>query len=203
MPFSISIFAKLLSQLHLMDKNRTIYLSLLRGINIGGHKKIKMSDLKALYELLGFGQVTTYIQSGNVLFSTDTNESEAELACRIGNAIEMKFGFEVPVVIRTKEEMQLIVTQNPFSEEAELAPDKLVVMSLGSIPDAATLAQVQTKIDDNSRFAFIGNTLYFFYPDGYGQTKWHSNFFEKQLRTTVTARNWATTRKLAGMAADI
>jgi uncharacterized protein (DUF1697 family) len=186
-----------------MDKKQTIYLSLLRGINIGGHKKLKMSDLKALYESLGFGQVTTYIQSGNVLFSTDTNESEAELASRIGNTIETKFGFEVPVVLRTQEEMQQIVTQNPFAEEAELAPDKLVVMFLVSIPDAATLAQVQTKIDDNSRFAFIGNTLYFFYPDGYGQTKWHSNFFEKQLRTTVTARNWATTCKLAEMAANL
>jgi Uncharacterized protein conserved in bacteria len=186
-----------------MDKNRIIYLSLLRGINIGGHKKIKMSDLKALYESLGFGQVATYIQSGNVLFSSDTNESEAELASRIGNAIETKFGFDVLVVLRTQEEMQLIVTQNPFFEEAELAPDKLVVMYLGSIPDTATLAKVQTKIDDNSRFAFIGNTLYFFYPDGYGRTKWHSNFFEKQLRTTVTARNWTTTCKLAGMVTNM
>jgi uncharacterized protein (DUF1697 family) len=186
-----------------MDKNCTIYLSLLRGINIGGHKKIRMSDLKALYESLGFGQVTTYIQSGNVLFSTDTNESEAELACRIGNAIKERFGFEVPVVIRTKEEMQQIVMQNPFAAEEEIAPDKLVVMYLGSIPDAATLTKVQTKIDDDSRYAFIGHTLYFFYPDGYGQTKWHSNFFEKQLRTTVTARNWTTTCKLAAIATNL
>ncbi|MDP4202229.1 MAG: DUF1697 domain-containing protein [Bacteroidota bacterium] len=181
----------------------TIYLSLLRGINIGGHKKIKMSDLKALYESFGFGQVTTYIQSGNVLFSTETNETDDVLSLHISKAIEDRFGFDVPVVIRTKEEMQKIVAQNPFAEEAETAPDKLVVMFLSSIPDTATLAKIQAKIDDNSRFAFIGNSLYFFYPDGYGQTKWHSNFFEKQLRTTVTARNWATTCKLAGMAADL
>ena len=174
-----------------------IYLSLLRGINIGGHKKIKMSELKVLYESLGFGQVTTYIQSGNVLFSAQTNETDDILSLRISEAIEDRFGFDVPVVIRTKEEMQKIVAQNPFSEEAEATPDKLVVMFLGSMPDTATLEKIQAKIDDNSRFAFIGNTLYFFYPDGYGQTKWHSNFFEKQLRTTVTARNWATTCKLA------
>jgi uncharacterized protein (DUF1697 family) len=180
-----------------MDKNRTIYLSLLRGINIGGHKKIKMSDLKELYESLGFGQVTTYIQSGNVLFSAETNEAEVELTSRISNAIKERFGFEVPVVIRTKEEILQIVAQNPFTEEAKTAPDKLVVMFLGSVPDTTTLEKIKTKITDNSRYAFIGNTLYFFYPDGYGQTKWHSNFFEKQLRTTVTARNWTTTCKLA------
>jgi uncharacterized protein (DUF1697 family) len=174
-----------------------IYLSLLRGINIGGHKKIKMSDLKALYESLRFGQVTTYIQSGNVLFSAEMDETDDVLSLLISKAIEDRFGFDVPVVIRTKEEMQQIVAQNPFAEEAETAPDKLVVMFLDSIPDIATLEKIKTKITDNSRFAFIGNTLYFFYPDGYGQTKWHSNFFEKQLRTTVTARNWATTCKLA------
>jgi uncharacterized protein (DUF1697 family) len=174
-----------------------IYLSLLRGINIGGHKKIKMSDLKALYESLGFGQVTTYIQSGNVLFSAEMDETDDVLSLLISKAIEYRFGFDVPVVIRTKEEMQQIIAQNPFTAEAETAPDKLVVMSLGSIPDTATLEKINAKITDNSRFAFIGNTLYFFYPDGYGQTKWHSNFFEKQLRTTVTARNWATTCKLA------
>ena len=172
----------------------TIYLSLLRGINIGGHKKIRMSGLKELYESLGFGQVTTYIQSGNVLFSAETNE--AELAMHIGKAIEQRFGFEVPVVIRNAEEMQQIVAQNPFTEEAKTAPDKLVVMFLGSIPDAAMIEKVKAKIDDDSRFEFVGDTLYFFYPDGYGQTKWHSNFFEKQLRTTVTARNWTTTCKL-------
>jgi uncharacterized protein (DUF1697 family) len=180
-----------------------IYLSLLRGINIGGHKKIKMSDLKALYESLRFGQVTTYIQSGNVLFSAETNETSDILSLRISKAIENHFGFDVPVVIRTMEEVQQIVTQNPFVNEAETAPDKLVVMFLGSVPDATTLEKVKVKITDNSRFAFIGNTLYFFYPDGYGQTKWHSNFFEKQLRTTVTARNWATTCKLAAMTADL
>ncbi len=186
-----------------MDKNQTIYLSLLRGINIGGHNKIKMADLKALYESLGLGQVTSYIQSGNVLFSSEENEPKEKLASRISLAIEAKFGFGVPVVIRTKEEMLQIVTQNPFTEEAETAPDKMVVMFLGSAPDVVTLAKVKEKIDDNSRFAFTGNTLYFFYPDGYGQTKWHSNFFEKQLRTTVTARNWTTTCKLAAMATDL
>jgi uncharacterized protein (DUF1697 family) len=186
-----------------MDKKRTIYLSLLRGINIGGHKKIQMSDLKELYESLGFGQVTTYIQSGNVLFSAKTNEAGDSLSHSISHAIEDRFGFDVPVVIRTREEMQQIVTQNPFTEEAETAPDKMVVMFLGSVPDAVTLAKVKAKINDDSHFTFIGNTLYFFYPDGYGQTKWHANFFEKQLRTTVTARNWTTTCKLAEMAADL
>jgi Uncharacterized protein conserved in bacteria len=180
-----------------------IYLSLLRGINIGGHKKIKMSDLKELYESLGFGQVTTYIQSGNVLFAAETNEADEALSLRISKSIEDRFGFDVPVVIRTKEEIQRIVAQNPFAEEAETAPDKLVVMFLGSMPDTATLEKIKAKIADNSRFTLIGNTLYFFYPDGYGQTKWHSNFFEKQLRTTVTARNWATTCKLAAMTTNI
>ena len=78
-----------------------IYLSLLRGINIGGHNKIRMADLKALYESLRLGQVTTYIQSGNVLFSSEENEIKEELASRISLAIEAKFGFGVPVVIRT------------------------------------------------------------------------------------------------------
>lgn len=173
------------------------YLSLLRGINVGGHRKIKMADLKEMYESLGFGQVTTYIQSANVVFSSTGNESTAVLSTCISNAIEERFGFEAAVIIRTKEEIQQTVMHNPFTGEALTAPDKLVVMFSDSGINESVIGNTKAKTDTNICFECLGNTIYCFYPLGYGQTKWNSNFFEKQLKTAITARNWATTCKLA------
>lgn len=175
----------------------TSYLSLLRGINVGGQKKIKMSDLKQVYESLALQQVTTYIQSGNVMFSCKRNESTTTLSALIGNAIQEQLGLDVPVVLRTVEAMQQTITQNPFTEEALTAPDKLVVMFAASAFNTAAIENVKAKADTSIRFAFCGNTIFCFYPDDYGKTKWPSTFFEKQLGTTITARNWTTTCKLA------
>jgi uncharacterized protein (DUF1697 family) len=181
----------------------TIYISLLRGINIGGHKMIKMTDLKALYESLGLVQVVSYIQSGNVLFTALQKQNEDELSTLLGNAIQAKFGFEVPVVIRTLDEMQKTISHNPFENEAETDPNKLVVMFLGATPDAEAIEKIHAKINDNSRFRIVNNMVYFFYPDGYGQTKWTNTFFEKQLKTVVTARNWKTTIELVKIGEEL
>lgn len=181
----------------------SVFISFLRGINVGGHNKIRMADLQALYESLGLRQVTTYIQSGNVLFTANTAGLKEKCCADIGNAIKAKWGFDVPVVIRTAGELHHILTGNPFPEEAQCNPDKLVLMFLASPPNQETITKVTAIINDGSRFAIQGDTIYFFYPEGYGQTKWHTGFFEKQLKTTVTARNWTTICKLAAMAGEL
>lgn len=94
------------------------HIALLRGINVGGHKKIKMPNLKFLFEELGFATVATYIQSGNVIFSTKIENGLEKI---ISEAILSRFGFEVPVLVKTISEIEIILTSCPFSEEQKVA----------------------------------------------------------------------------------
>jgi uncharacterized protein (DUF1697 family) len=106
------------------------YLSLLRGINVGGHKKISMHDLRSAYEALGLQRVTSYIQSGNVLFDDDTADVDA-LKTKIGRAIEDQFGFDVPVILRTSGELEAILRSNPLASIlAESGTNRLFVSFL-------------------------------------------------------------------------
>ena len=96
------------------------FISILRGINVSGQKKIRMADLKKLYESLGFSDVKTYIQSGNVIFKSDSKSSDIELAKKIEKAISAKYHFEVPVIIRASAELKNIISQNPFVKEKNI-----------------------------------------------------------------------------------
>src|SRR4051812_7630380 len=93
------------------------YITILRGINVSGHRKIEMSGLKSMFEKLSFERVTSYIQSGNIVFRTLLNQPEEELAKTIEQAIETKFGFQVPVILRTLEEMTKTAGRNPWLKE--------------------------------------------------------------------------------------
>src|SRR6476660_3277916 len=98
------------------------YIALLRGINVSGHKKIKMPELKAMFENLGFTNVRTYIQSGNVVFESATAE---DLESKISTKIEVQFGFEVSVICRTSEEMEDVIKRNPYAEMVGFEAEKL------------------------------------------------------------------------------
>lgn len=169
---------------------------MLRGINVGGHKKIKMEELKKLYETLGFSDVQTYIQSGNVVFKTsDTNIPK--LIGKIEKKIKSVFHFDVPVLIRTKNSFRKLIKNTPFVKKDF---NNLHVTFLSDSPSHLPIDEIKKQIKDESAEFFISDKeIYVFCPNGYGRTKLNNNFFEKKLGVTVTTRNWKTVNKLLEM----
>jgi uncharacterized protein (DUF1697 family) len=178
----------------------TTYISILRGINVSGHKNIRMEDLKAVYEGLDFGEVTTYIQSGNVIFKTGLNLSMSVLSEKIDKAIEEKYHFHVPVIIRTADEMHQILSSNPFLNEEGTDREKLHVTFLEEEPEPTDVSAIQKYDFPPDAFRIIGKEVYLFCPGGYGNTKLSNTFFENKLRVKATTRNWKTVGKLAELA---
>ena len=178
----------------------TTYISILRGINVSGQKKIRMEDLKALYEGLDFGKVTTYIQSGNVIFKTGLNLSISRLSEKIEKAIEEKYHFHVPVIIRTADEMHQILSSNPFLNEEGINREKLHVTFLEEEPQPTQVSAIIEADFSPDGFRIIGKEVYLYCPGGYGNTKLSNTFFEKKLCTKATTRNWKTVGKLANLA---
>jgi uncharacterized protein (DUF1697 family) len=175
----------------------TIYLSILRGINVSGQKKILMADLSQLYRNLGFTDVTTYIQSGNVVFSTGEDLSAAMLCEKIEKAIREQYNFQVPVIVRTSDEIQKIAAENPFLSEKGIELEKLHVTFLGKNPQPAEIKAVMDVHFPSDRFLIRGTEVYLYCPGGYGNTKLSNSFFENKLKVNATTRNWKTVIKLA------
>lgn len=179
----------------------TRYISLLRGINVGGHKKIVMTDLKLLYETLGFTAIQTYIQSGNLIFAAETR-STAMLAQQIEQAIAQQYGFEVIVIVLTAEELQSAAQSNPFQLEGITESDQLLLVFLSQIPLPDHVANIDHNAYLPDRFALVGSQIYLYCPNGYGQTKLSNDFFERKLRLKATTRNSNTIAKLCSMIAS-
>lgn len=170
------------------------YIALLRGINVGGHKKILMSDLRSLFESLGFEEVTTYIQSGNVVFSS---EKDTDLPSKISNAIESKYGFNVPILIKKASELDEIVSKCPFSEEKR---EKSYFILLKENPSKESIEMTALLSSTNEEFNITKNCVYIYYALGAGKGKMGNNFFEKKLKVSATARNYRTMAKLLELA---
>jgi len=179
---------------------KTIYISLLRGINVSGHKTILMDDLKTLFEKLDFEAVRTYIQSGNIVFKTSGKSNVAELAQRIQQAISGKYNFFVPVFIRTREEMLTILADNPFLKEKDNNPDWLYVTFLSDNPRQSDREAIAKYDFSPDRFYLVRNEAYLYCPQGYGNTKISNLFFENRLKVNATTRNWKTVIKLVDLA---
>ncbi len=173
------------------------YISLLRGINVSGQKPLPMADLKQLYESLKFKNVVTYIQSGNVIFTTD--KKEIEITSMIEKAIVKKFGFEVPVMVRKVKEFENVVATNPYTKSQSVI-EKRYVTFLEETPEA-TLNTAINKIDlSPDQFWITGKEIFLYCENGYGKTKLSNNFFENKLKVKATTRNWKTVNKLIGLA---
>lgn len=171
------------------------YISILRGINVSGQKKIIMKDLKALYENAGFKDVVTYIQSGNVLFNADESLSEKEIIKLIEEAIFTTYQFHVPIIIRTINELETVVAENPYlTEESDI--ERLYVSFLAEDPSEQALENLKKYDFPPEKYAVYGRTVYISCPNGYGNTKLSNNFFESKLKVSATTRNWKTTNKL-------
>lgn len=182
------------------------FISILRGINVSGQKKILMADLKALYEEnLGFKDVKTYIQSGNVIFKTEDGKtaSDQELAHKIEKAIAEKYNFQVPVLVRTVDEMKKTLAGNPFiKENKNIETDKLHVTFLAEEPAKANLEAIKTLDYSPDKFIISGKDVFLYIPDKYGETKLSNKFFETKLKVSATTRNWKTVNKLVELAGE-
>lgn len=179
--------------------NLQIYISVLRGINVSGQKKILMSDLKKLYKNLGFKDVITYIQSGNVIFK-NKKLPDTELAKKVEEAINKEYNFEVPVIIRSVEEMKKTILSNPFLKEKNCDTKRLYVTFLSEIPAKENVEGIEDIDFLPDRFIITGKEIYLCIPNGYGETKIPNNFFEKKLKVKATTRNWNTVNKLVDLA---
>lgn len=176
-----------------------VIVSMLRGVNVGGHNKIKMQALRALYESLGLQDAQTYVASGNVVFRTKV-QSLAALAKRIESAIEQNSGFRPRVILRTTSELKDAVARNPFRTRRGIEPNKLLVMFLESHPAAEALEQVLKIKADPEEMHIHGREVYLYFPDGMARPKLSWVTVEKKLKTAGTARNWNSVIKLLEMA---
>ncbi len=177
------------------------YVSVLRGINLGAHKKILMADLKDLYESLGFANVVTYIQTGNVSFDTRSRSPNA-LIKKVEAAIRKKYAFDVPVQLRTRAQLDEIVRGCPFAKvDADTAGTKVLVTFLASKPENKSLPIIRGYLQPREEVVVAGTCVYLHCPDGYATTKLSNNFLEKKLGVQATTRNWKTVLKLFELSA--
>jgi uncharacterized protein (DUF1697 family) len=168
------------------------YISFLRGVNMTGHNSIKMTDLAELYNDLKFNNVTTYIQSGNVIFSCIDDLTATEISSKIEKAILERFDYDVPVMLRTVEEMRSYLSVNPFLTELNFDPSRVAIIFLHERPSEAQINKVVNINYPPDKFKIIENEIYIYCPNGFGRTKLYTNFFEKKMGVTGTARNWKT-----------
>jgi uncharacterized protein (DUF1697 family) len=176
-----------------------VVISLLRGVNVGGHHKIKMDALRSLYESLELRSAQTCIQSGNVVFGTK-ERNLARLAKRIEDAIEQQFGFRPAVIVRTSSQLSEVIANNPFAKRRGIEPAKLVVDFLASDPDPEAGDRILQIKTDPEELRLSGRELYIYFPNGMARSKLPWAAIDKVLKTPGTARNWNTVTKLLQIA---
>ena len=173
-------------------------IALLRGINVGGHKKVPMAALRDLLTKAGFQNVQTYIQSGNVIFQSSKKASELEF--KIQKLIHDHFGFEVSVLVKTNEELKTIFDACPFSKEKK--QDSYFII-LSDIPDSLLVKKADEITFENEEVIIKKECLYFYSSAGYGKTKFNMNTFERKLNVSGTARNYNTMAKLLSLSTEL
>jgi uncharacterized protein (DUF1697 family) len=176
-----------------------VIVSMLRAVNVGGHNKIKMESLRALYESLKLRDPQTYVQSGNVVFRTKERDLTI-LARRIENGIEQSFGFRPAVILRTTTELRDVISRNPFAARRGIDPRKLLVTFLGNDPSAEAREQVLNIKAEPEELHIDGREVYIYFPNGMARPKLSWVALEKKLKTSGTGRNWNSVTKLLEMA---
>ena len=182
------------------------HVALLRGINLGGHKKVAMTELREVVTSLGHAEVATYIQSGNVVFSTEQSDTAA-LAVALEEAIAETIGVRARVVVLSRDELDQVVRDNPYSDEPNLKAVHAVFLSGHPGPGVAErVAGAQEQVaqrGSRDTAQVIGRTIFLHTPDGYGRSDLAAEIVKlgqrKTDNVTGTARNWATVTKLAAM----
>lgn len=176
------------------------YVALLRGINVGGHRILKMADLRDIITAAGGRDVATYIQSGNAVFG-HAGRATAKVAADLERAIERGAGFAVPVVVRSAAELAAVIADNPFAREDS---DKLHVQFLAAKPAANALAKLVPTLFAPERYMLQGREIYLHLPDGMGKSKLAVALSRlSAISAIATARNWRTVLELDRMVKQI
>lgn len=174
------------------------YIAFLRGINVSGKTKIPMAELRKLCESVKLKDVKTYIQSGNIIFKSDSTNS-TELENLIEKAILNNYGFEVPVLIKTVEQLSKIISINPFNLEADILENKIYFVLLNSEPQIKYLESFKNEEFKNEEFFYYENCIYLKCNMGYGKAKLNNNLIERKLRLMATTRNYRTMNTLINL----
>ena len=172
------------------------YVALLRGINVGGNTMIKMEDLRAMFEGLGFENVVSYINSGNLAFDASAKSSESNLCSKIEKAVEDHLGKPVQVMVRKQKDIEQVLSNNPFDGQFE-SHKEMHVLFLKDKLSAVNEKWLNETIPPGERFTAIGREIYCHLPMGVADSYLGRGQFEKKLKIAVTARNWRTVQKLA------
>jgi uncharacterized protein (DUF1697 family) len=177
----------------------TTYISIIRGINVSGQRKIKMDVLEKIYKDLHFRNIQTYIQSGNVVFQYSKSEQK-DLEFKISSQIEKYFGFYAPVIVLNTIELRNIVMNNTYLSDRTKDKAYLHVTFLSSKPEYIDLEMINQNKLPGEEFMLIDKAVYLYCPNGYGKTKLSNIFFENKFKVKATTRNWKTTTELLSIA---
>ena len=170
---------------------------LLRGINLGPNKRVPMAELRELFSGAGFDEVRTYVQSGNVVVSSDADPGELEQQAE--RLIAERFGFEVPVLVRTRDELASVVERNPLGDVAR-DPKRYQVSFLGGELEEEDVQRLAELAKGGERVLADGRELYAWHPDGVARSKLWAKLAGAGLGVKATARNWKTVTTLLEMA---
>jgi uncharacterized protein (DUF1697 family) len=171
------------------------YVALLRGINVGGHRQVAMSDLRAFLSKLGFQDPHSILQSGNLIFRS-SGRTTAQLEQLLEVEAEKRLALHTDFFVRSAEEIKALVAHNPFREEARRDPSHLLALFLKHEPRAQDVKALQASIKGREAIEVVGRQAYIVYPDGIGTSRLASHLIDKTLGTRGTGRNWNTVLKL-------
>ncbi len=174
------------------------YIALLRGINVGGHRKILMKDLKDVLHSIGLENCITYIQSGNIVFNSIESNTDL-IASKISTEIKKNFNFDVPTIVVTSQELKTIIQENIYADQ-EL--NRLYYTFLSSVPNKELAFDFSKLKFDNTQFSLKNMGIYIFFDTKSSQSKLSNNRIEKKLKVNATTRNWKTMQKLLTITRD-
>ncbi len=177
------------------------YISLIRGINVGGHKSVKMDQLRTSAEGLGFQRVRTYVQSGNLVFES-AKQSPSTLSKKIEGVILKEFGHAAAVITKTSNEISEAIQNNPFLKQKAIDITKLHLVFLSAHPQSADVKKLDAISSGDDQYRWREDVIYLYLPNGAGESKLANAAFEKLLSVRATTRNWRTVNNLQQMAME-
>jgi len=179
-----------------------VWIAMLRGVNVGGHNRIKMDVLRELCNSLKLEDPRTYVQSGNIIFRTK-EQNDAVLAKKIQNWIEKEFGFRPEVILRSADELRKAIAANPFAARKDIEFGKLLLTFLAGDAGPDSRRTLLKFKDYPEELHLAGRELYIYFPNGAGKSKLPWSSVEKLLQTTGTARNWNSVTKMLAIAEEL
>ena len=177
-------------------------VSMLRGINLASHKRVKMDTLRGVYESLGLRNPQSYIQSGNVVFTSEEQDL-AGLTKRIEQRVHREFGFHADVILRTVTELREVIARNPFAKRRDIEPSRLLVVFLANDPGKEARDKILDIKADPEELRMTERDLYIYFPNGMARPKLSIPLIDKTLKTSGTGRNWNSVVKLLEMAEEL